>query len=417
MVLGLGLASMFGALAWTSHVQADDAAPSGAPTFYKDVLPILQTNCQVCHRPSGANMGGMVAPMAFTSYAEVRPWAKSIALQVSQRTMPPWHAAAEFNGIFANERTLTDAEIGTIVRWVETGALPGNPADAPAPLAFSESEWGLGEPDLVLEMPEPFFVADEVEDVQPNISMVIPEELLPEDRWIKAMEFKPGSPVVHHIIGYAYLGQGDGLNTRGHLGGIAPGNDPESWPEGYGILLPKGSTFTFAMHYHKEKGPGTGTWDRSRVAFQFYPKGAKVRPVQTNPIGNRAFEIPPHHPDWTVGMARVFEKDTEILFLMPHMHMRGKAAQYVAYYPDGTSETLLRVDRYDFNWQTSYAYREPKLIPAGTRLEVTMRFDNSTANPSNPDPEKAVRFGGPTTDEMALGWLSYVERDLASASE
>lgn len=403
-------------LAMSQLVYADDA-PSAQITFTKNVLPILQQNCQVCHRQAGANLGGTIAPMSLVTYEEVRPWAKSIAKEVTARNMPPWDAAPQFHGVFANERTLNEKEIATIENWVKSGALKGDDKDAPAPVKFSTDEWVFGQPDLVLEMPKEFTVKDDVEDQYINFTVDIPENLLPEDRWIKGLQFKPGSPVVHHIIGYA-VPQGVRADTdRGMIGGIAPGNDADYYPEGYGFRLAKGSKFIFAMHYHKEKGAGTAVNDLSRVAFKFFPKGEKVKPLHTDPVGNHEFEIPPGQANWEVGMARTLEKPITVLDLMPHMHLRGKAARYVAYYPDGKAETLLDVPAWDFNWQTSYEFKQPKKLPAGTRLEVSMWFDNSTGNKANPDPNKAVRFGGPTTDEMALGWLTYTVDDEAPTAK
>ncbi len=394
------------------------AAQEGAPTFYRDIVPLLQRNCQSCHRPQGANLGGMVAPMALVTYAEVRPWVRSILRQVEDNQMPPWHASPAFKGVFENERSLSEEEVAVIARWARAGAPAGREAEAPPPIAFPEAGWAIGEPDLVLSFDEPYVVADEVEDQYVNFTVDVPEDLHAEDRWMQALEFKPGSAVVHHIIGYAYApGTGAIGADRGMVGGIAPGNDPESWPEGYGMMLRKGSKFTFAMHYHKEKGPGTATADRSSVGIKFHPKGSKVRPMTIEAIGNMGFEIPPFHKEWHVGAAKTFDRPIEVHYWMPHMHLRGKSATYTAFYPDGGREVLLDVPRYDFNWQTSYQYREPKLLPAGTRVEVLMTYDNSVENAAVPNPTIPVRFGGPTTDEMALGWLAYAYADETPQDE
>lgn len=380
------------------------------PTFTKDVLPILQENCQDCHRPKPINMSGMVAPFPLIEYDEVRPWAKAIAKAVNTRYMPPWFATEEFHGVFRNERSLTDDEIATIVKWVEINAPRGNPADAPEPRVFGEQEWWLGEPDLLVTLPEPIWVGDDVEDWQPNVEIPLTEEMLPENRWIKTIEAQAGSDPVHHIVVYSRTpGGGSGAASigGGNIGGLAPGAEPSLMQEGYGVLLEKGTTLRVNMHYHKEAGPGTGVWDQSRLGFFFYPKDADVKPVNIEPIGSLDFEIPPHQKDWVVGMARTFERPFRVLNYLPHMHVRGVAAKYVAYLPDGTQETVLDVPRYDYNWQLYYEYPEPRLFPAGTRIEVQMTFDNSAENESNPDPNKATRFGLETTDEMALGWMYY----------
>ena len=397
------------------------AADGERATFTKDVLPILQENCQTCHRPAGRNMSGMIAPMSLMTYREVRPWAKSIARAVQTKEMPPWDASPEFNGHFQNERVLTAEEVDTIVEWVESGAPRGNPSDAPEPITFREG-WFLGEADLVLEM-EPYFVDDDVQDLYFNHTIKITQEQLPENKWVQSLEFKPGSEAVHHIIAYSAgpekaastAGRNENLEedeeflrNRTMLGGLAPGTDPTNYPEGYGIELEAGSEVTFAMHYHKEPGPGTGVWDTSEMAFKFHEKPVTHALIFTN-IAHGAFEIPPNADDWRVVGAKTFKEDITLISLMPHMHLRGVYAKYTAYYPDGTEEVLLEVPEYDFNWQTQYEFKDLKHIPAGTRIEFDMHFDNNEeqAAIAGIDPSRAVRFGGPTTDEMDLGWYTF----------
>jgi len=390
----LGLALVLGGAAGANDLSTDQAK---RPTFYEDVLPILQQNCQVCHRPDGANLGGMVAPMAFTNYRETRPWAKAIAQNVANHTMPPWHAAPQHTGEFKNERTLTQDEIDTLVAWASTGAARGNPKEAPEPIQWPEYDgWTIGEPDLILSMPEPYFVDDDVEDIYVNIHDTITEEQLPDPRYIKALEFRPGSSVVHHIITFP-------------LGGIAPGNDPTVYPEGIGKLLEPGTDLRWQMHYHKEPGPGTGTWDQSELAIVFYPEDADIEyELQGNHLGRFDFQIPPGESDYTLKQEYTFSADSQIVQFMPHMHLRGKAAKYEAFYPDGTHEVLLDVPRYDFNWQTAYQYKDFKEVPEGTKIVFTSVFDNSPENPYNPDPTKAIRWGEPTTDEMSFGYMSFI---------
>ena len=407
--IAVGLA-LFGIAGFALPVWADDDAPTGTVTFTKDVLPILQENCQTCHRPAGINLSGMIAPMALMEYKDVRPWAKSIAQAVEGRTMPPWHATPETSHRFSNSRLLSGNEIATLVKWAKTGARMGNPGDAPPAREFPNDDgWAIGKPDLIIEFDEPYFVGDDVKDHYENIRVTLTEEMLPEERWIKALEFKPGSQVVHHIIAYGMSPEmGEGRPERGMLGGMAPGTDPARYPEGYGLLLKPGTTVVFAMHYHKEAGPGTGEFDSSQMGLKFHDGPVKHK-LRVDSISYGRFEIPPHHGNWEVGMARTFKTDTTVIDLMPHMHIRGKAAKYVAFYPDGTEEVLLDVPVYDFNWQTSYEFKEPKLLPAGTRVEVQMWFDNSAdrAAFTEINPSRTIRFGGPTTDEMDLGWITY----------
>lgn len=373
-------------------------AASTKVSFNKDVLPILQENCQLCHRPGGANMGGMVAPMAFTTYEETRPWAKSMAKKVANREMPPWHAAPEQHGVFENERTLAQDQIDVIVAWAKQGARRGDPKDAPEPLEWPDNDgWTIGEPDLIISMPEPYFVDDDVEDIYRDFESVISSDMLPEERIMKAIEFRPGSSAVHHIIALP-------------LGGIAPGNDPSIYPDGIGVKLSPGTTVRWQMHYHKEPGPGTGVYDQSQAAIRFYPKGAKIDHILNgNPLGRFDFAIPAGDPNYSVQSDFTFPHDSQIIALMPHMHLRGKSAKYEAFYPDGNSEVILDVPRYDFNWQTSYKFKEFKQMPAGTRIVLTTAWDNSADNPYNPDPTKTIGWGEPTTSEMSFGWMSYID--------
>lgn len=384
------------------------------PTFAKDVAPILQENCQACHRPAGMQVSGMIAPMSLVTYAEVRPWARSLAKSVQTKTMPPWYASERHHGEFKTERSLTTDEIATIVRWVGAGSARGDPADAPPPMSWPDTGWTIngGRPDVVVGFDEPYWVSDDVDDLYQNISIQLSEELVPEDRWLKAIEFKPGSEVVHHIIAFQSAPGGSGAMTAGMLGGEAPGTDPSVLPEGYGMLVRKGAAITFQMHYHKEKGPGTGVWDSSEFAMVFHDKNKPVaHQVRVTSIDHGAFEIPPGHGRWRVGGAQTFSRGITILSYMPHLHLRGVACRYTAYHPDGTSEVLLDIPAYNFNWQISYEYKDNglKRLPAGTRVEFEMWYDNSAGRAAavGYNHARSVAFGGPTWDEMDLGFLNF----------
>jgi mono/diheme cytochrome c family protein len=396
---------------------ANSPDTSDSITYHKDVQPIFQRNCESCHRPDGVAYGGMIAPMPLTSYEEVRPWAKAAAKKVQNREMPPWFASEEFHGLFTTEKSLTPEEIDTVVNWAKSGAAKGDIADAPPPREWNDYEgWTIGKPDLVLNLEEPFFIDDDVRDL--NISLkaeAITAEMLPEARWIESVEFRPGSDVVHHIIGSTRSASAEEPGSTGMFGGIAPGTEPMRLPEGFGRQLLPGTQVWLQMHYNKEPGVDSGRMDRSQVAFKFKPKGEEVKYVaQWEAIGNRDFEIPPGVENWEVGASMTFEHDAKIFSYLPHGHLRGKYAKYTAFYPDGTSEVLLEVPWYDWNWQTNYDYKEPKVIPAGTRIEYSMRFDNTQeredvirAQGTEIDSGRAVRFGGPTFDEMMLGFLDY----------
>lgn len=396
---------------------ANEAAAPARPTFFKDVLPILQENCQECHRAQGANFSGMVAPMALTNYEEARPWAKSIVQKTTAKTMPPWFASSEQSGLFELERGLTGDEIATLARWANTGATRGNPEDAPAPKEFASTQgWTFGEPDLVLQMPEPFWIADDVRDIQPRFSHVLTPDELPEDRWIHWMEFRPGCKIVHHGGAQVYpLKENGEVDTDdpicgGKIIGTAQGDGPDYWQEGYGKLVRKGSRITFGMHYFKEPGPGTGRWDQSTFAIKWQDKPV-THVVRSAGISSRGWEIPPFNSAWEVGAAHTFTEDVALMNLMPHMHFRGKGAKYTAVYPDGKRETLLHVPNYDFAWQQTYTYKQPKFLPAGTRVEVSMWFDNSTDNAWVHDPHRAVGWGSMTLDEMNIGWTEYANAE------
>jgi mono/diheme cytochrome c family protein len=365
-------------------------------TYSNDILPILQENCIECHRPGGNNLGGMVAPMAFNTYAETRPWAKSMAKAVATRAMPPWDAAAEHDGEFIGERTMSDEDREKIINWVKSGASRGNPKDMPTPIVFpDQSGWTIGEPDAVLTMPDPYFVPDDLLDATKYFPDTVSAEEMPADRWIKTVEFKPGSEVVHHIIATPF-------------GGIAPGNRPIEYRDGYSAKVVAGQKYVWNMHYHKEPGPGTGMFDQSSLGVVFYPEGYTPEHVlSTNPFGPMRFRIPAGDPDYSASTTYTFEQDALINSMMPHMHYRGKKVLYELTYPDGEKENLLNVPNYDFNWQTSYRFIEPKAVPAGTKVMITGWWDNSADNPANPDPTIDVTFGEATHEEMLFGWMSF----------
>jgi hypothetical protein len=379
-------------------------------TYLEHVKPILEANCVTCHRPAGTNLGGMIAPMSLASYDEVRPWARSIAKAVASREMPPWHAAEMHRGQFRNERSLTSSEVDTVVAWARSGAARGEGNDVAARFETKEGGWSIGVPDLIIAMPEPFTVGDDVEDLYVDIEVPVPDDLRLNDRWIQALEFKAGSAAVHHLIAYSLRPDGSKIDPGAMLGGIAPGTDADRFPPGYARLWEKGSKLVFEMHYHKEPGAGTGVNDQSQMAIKFAEGEIRHQVVNDN-ISDYAFEIPAGAAAHRVSASYTFKKDVELLSLLPHMHLRGKSSKYLATYPDGREEVLLDVPRYDFDWQTSYYFEQPKRLPAGTRVDVTMEYDNSAANPNNPDPTLAVRYGEPTTDEMMNGFLNFTNAE------
>lgn len=396
------------------------------PTFFKEVLPILQENCQECHRAAGANFGGMVAPMALTSYEEVRPWAKSIVEQITAREMPPWDADQSHNGQFSNERSLTDAEIALIQQWVAQGAKRGSPTDAPEPREFASYDgWLIGEPDLVVPMPEPFHVGDEINDLYTAFEHDLTSVDLPADAWITAFQCKPGSKIIHHFNCHLLPPDKDGklpphrdspvsesvapVGAGQYIGGVSSGTDANAYPEGFGVPLQVGSRVTFDIHYHKEAGPGTAVTDLSHIGFKL----SRTEPERVlggiSPLMRFDINIAPGEDDHQIGpISTVLQGAVDVIGLMPHMHMRGDRAKFEAFYPDGTSEVLLYVPRYDFSWQTVYYYNEMKRLPAGTRVEYTSWYDNSPemAEKRGFDSSQRVTFGQKSTDEMMMGFIT-----------
>ena len=395
-------------------------------TYSEHVAPILQANCMSCHKPAGKNIGSLVAPMSLTTYEETRPWARAIARKVKAREMPPWFAEAP-KGVFSNERGLTEKEIETIVAWVDAGAPGGDLSKAPVAPPNTEAGSGgysLGTPDLIVKMPQPYFVTDDAQDVQGTFHTKIAEEQLPQDVLVRAWEFRAGTYVagkdtVHHMCGGlrppgfvenpADDAEGEGAAGLS-MGCIAGGAEPALLPEGFGMELKKGSTITFNMHYYKQAGAGTGYWNQAEVGF-YFAKGPVKYKVHSKSIGTTGFEIPPHKVNYRIGAAETLKKDTLYLAYWPHAHLRATAARYTATYPDGRKEVLLDVPRYDQGWQVTYKYKQPKLLPKGTRIDVEMLFDNSADRGAKRgfNPNLTIRNGPRTQDEMMLGFVSYAE--------
>jgi mono/diheme cytochrome c family protein len=417
--------AVFGALVSTA---GPAFAADQKVTYYEHVAPIIQANCQSCHRPSGKNIGSLVAPMSLLTFEETRPWARAIARRVKAREMPPWFAS-EPKGVFSNERGLTDSEIQTIVAWVDAGAPAGEKSKAtPAPSSVETESggWSLGKPDLIVKMPKPFFVSDESQDVQGTFHTPLTDDILPHDITVRAWEFRAGTyeagrDTVHHMCGgvrapgvaadAADDAEGEGASNLS-MGCIAGGAEPHQLPDGFGMVIKKGSTITMNMHYYKQPGAGSGYWNQAEIGL-FLAKGPIKHVVNSRSIGTTGFEIPPQHPNYRIGAASTLKKDTLLLALWPHAHLRATAARYTATYPDGRTEVLLDVPRYDQSWQVTYKYREPKLLPKGTRIDVSMNYDNTPGRGAKRqfDPTRTVRNGPRTQDEMMLGFISYAELD------
>jgi mono/diheme cytochrome c family protein len=395
-------------------VAVDGAAAPPVPTYYGAVQDALRRNCTGCHRANAPDLGGMVAPMSLTTYEDARRYAARIADAVSSGYMPPWGADAQHQGLFKDERYLSDEDEHALVAWVDGGAPLGDPAEAPAPvgaagqpLAVAEpveapdgSMWWMGVPDLVVGFKEPVLVCEAVEDWQPQLRMHVPDGALTEPRWIRGMEIRPGSNIVHHTV-------------SSHLGVGVPGRGPFVFPKGWGILLTENPFITISMHYHKETGPGTEVVDDTKGGFAFYEDGEVIDyVVETDIQAFTDFTIPAGHPNYEVRNQTHFDEDIYLLSMGPHAHFRGKAVKIELERPDRPfRETLLWVPDYDFNWQFQYELEEPYLIPGGSTMHVTWWYDNSADNPFNPDPTVDVSYGPATTDEMMNARIYYAKAE------
>ena len=385
------------------------AAP--VPTFSKDVAPILQQNCQGCHR------AGEAAPMPLLTYQQARPWAKAMKEAVLLKKMPPWPADPQV-GHFSNDRSLSAKDRDTLIAWVDGGAPEGNPKDSPRPVAFVEG-WNIGKPDRVIEMPKPFDVpASGTIEYQ---YVVIPLNLT-ADTWIQSAEARPGNrAVVHHVIafirdpnskwmrdkqpGEVFVPRNDKGDVQAFSGdilaGYAPGVPPTQLQPGTARLVKAGSDVVLQLHYTAN---GKAAQDQTKVGFNLAKEPPKER-VLTYGASNTKFKIPPGDPNYRVDAEIEIAHDVKLLSLLPHMHLRGKDFEYRLIFPTGETQTLLRVPRYDFGWQLSYDLASGINLPKGTRIVCTAHFDNSPNNPANPDPTREVKWGDQSWEEMMIGFF------------
>ncbi len=389
--------------AWAASEALDNDKPI---TFTNQVARILQNRCQACHRP------GQIGPFSLANYDDAKHWAETMKEVVAERRMPPWFADRSINK-FTNDRSLPQDEIDTIAKWVDAGCPKGDDKDLPEPRQFSDG-WFIGKPDVIFTMPREADV--KATGTMPYQNFAMPTNF-DEDKWISGVELKAGNPaVVHHILmsvrppdwkqGERPRDGGRALSDEQALGffaALAPGYIPPQYPKGFGKKIPKGSTIVFQMHYTPN---GTAQKDRSSVGLVF-AKEPVQHEIRTRGIFNSFFGIPPGDDNHEVKSAFRFPQDSVVFSLMPHMHLRGKDFHYVAEYPDGRSEKLLSVPRWDFNWQNHYELAEPLHMPKGAILRCTAHYDNSAANKGNPDATKRVTWGEQTFDEMMIGYIHY----------
>lgn len=456
--LVLAIATFQGAIALAQSDGGGSAgARAGTPTFTTDVAPIIYRSCATCHR------AGETAPMSLLSYKDARPWARAIKRAVTTRAMPPW-PADRAHGKFRNDPSLSDEQIQIIAHWVDAGAPEGDPAALPPLPAFSEG-WRGGEPDYVLEMPIDYPVpADGQLDIL-HFWVQVPFE---DDRFLQALELRPGNPaVVHHArVDVVDLPEGlkvvdgrlvrldgspdDGLDANGmprnvfdaqnnnyHLISFVPGRGLERHPAGTAKRLEGGKWVRFELHYNPN---GNVTTDRSKLGLWF-AKGPVASEVYTRSVGQplsrsaatgaqifiegkelkdevgpdgrrkraRFPNIPPFVDNWEiVGVTHITEPIT-LIALSPHMHLRGKDLKWNITWPDGREETILSVPNYDYNWQLNFELATPLELPVGSKLTAIGHYDNSAKNRYNPAPDKEVYWSDQSWDEMFIPYIEFTK--------
>ncbi len=370
-------------------------------TWNERISRIVQRRCESCHRP------GAAGPFALQSYSAVEQRKRMIKFVVEEGIMPPWYAEPG-SGPWSNDPSLTPEERADLIAWCSLEAPEGDGAHAPRPRVWAEG-WTIGQPDLVVAMPEEFPVpAEGVVDYQFFETALD----LPEDRWVQAIEIRPGArSVVHHVILFVdepgKEREHDGID--GFFAATAPGQAGLRYPAGFAKRLPAKAKLTFQLHYTPS---GTAVADRTEVGFVFADRPVRTE-VRTASAYTRQFTIPPGAFDYEVSAEYAFPEEAAILSLFPHTHLRGVRFLFELLHPDGKSEELLPLPGYDFNWQLNYDLCSPRVVAAGTRLRATAWYDNTDGNPANPDPTKAVSFGEQTFDEMMIGYVNWVSARAA----
>ncbi len=388
---------------------------ASSPTFYKDVLPILQDRCQSCHR------SGEAAPMPLLTYEQTQPWSNKIAAEVEMKMMPPWFADPQY-GHFSNDPSLTAEQIAAIVDWAKAGAPAGNVNDAPPRRKWTDG-WNIPQPDVVVKMPKPVIIPAQG---QVEYTYEIVPTHFTEDKWVQMVEVRPSSPAhVHHAVVYirppdsawlrrapvgapftASMLQDPEERRQAHettsdlLLVYAPGSAADHLPQGMAKFVPAGSDLVFQMHYMTN---GEAASDQTSAGLVFAKSPPKQR-VITLQLNNHAIIIPPGADNFRAEVQGTLPNDATLLSFFPHMHLRGKRFEYDIVHEDGTVETLLRVN-YHFHWQLSYKLAESRELKAGTKLRAIAWYDNSRNNPHNPDPDKTVTWGDQTSDEMMVGFF------------
>ncbi|HKR35272.1 MAG TPA: redoxin domain-containing protein [Steroidobacteraceae bacterium] len=374
----------------------------GAKVSYSEqIAPMLIDNCVTCHRTGG------IGPWQMANYDTIKGFAPMIREVVRTKRMPPWHADPHV-GVWDGDRSLTTEEKQTLVHWIEAGAPRGNGPDPLAELHKTWSEWAFGKPDMVIEVPAFDIPASGIVDYK---RYVVPNTL-GRDVWVRATDIIPGErTVVHHVIVGVYDPKIADERMRmikassPSLGAYVPGNGPTLYPQDTGVLVRKDQAFAFQMHYTTSGKPAH---DVTRLGL-YFRDSAPTYEFKTVALANPNIKIPPNTKEHAETITQQFPRDMIIYRLTPHAHFRGHASQFTAIYPDGREELLLSVPKYDFNWQTTYTFKTPKQVPAGTKIVHTTVYDNSVQNPANPDPNRMVPWGEQSFDEMLYGVVQFRE--------
>jgi thiol-disulfide isomerase/thioredoxin len=380
--------------------KADAIAANSGLTYHKDISRILQSNCVACHHKDG------LGPFSLESYADVIEHAGMIKKQVDRGAMPPWFAAKQEGRAheWANDRSLSARDKTELLAWLNSDRAEGSVADAPLPRRYEE-QWMIGKPDAVFQIPRPVQV--KAEGFMPYQTQTV-ETSFPEDRWVSAYEVMPTArAVVHHVIVRIH-GKDAKIADReegrdGFFAAYVPGNSYRVLPDGFAKRLPAGSRMSFQIHYTPN---GKAAEDQVKIGLHF-AKQAPQYEVHVAALSNPRLNIPAGQANHVETALQVIPGNMMLTAYMAHMHVRGKAFKYELIAADGKTETLLDIPRYDFNWQLQYDLAQPKFIPAGSTIKVTAVFDNSSGNPANPDPNKNVRWGPQTFDEMMIGYVEH----------
>ena len=448
------------------EIKYTGAGADRIPSYVADVAPVIKENCATCHREGG------IAPFAMDSKLALQGWSPMIREVVMTKRMPPGQIDNKVSHKMKNEMNLTDAEMQTLVRWVNAGAPVDGDVDPLVGLQWPETKWvvseELGEPDLIVKIPPQAVPATGVLDYRD-----IPIDLgLTEDRWVRASEVSPDKKeVLHHIITtvippegaadpqtlfvnainslpeeraaairaevFAALAAGNpppidkifqenpdidlgGLlggsdPDMGQVAGYAPGNSYNLAEEGVGGLLKAGTSLNLQLHYTTS---GKEVTDATEIGIWFYPEGQVPEQRMGGGVGNSfSISIPAGAKDHEMQLVTHVNEEAELYSLMPHMHFRGKRMKFTARYPDGSEELLLSVPNYDFNWQLAHELDEPYLVPAGTEIIATGAFDNSAQNPANPDPSIEINWGEQSFEEMFMGFYSWKNTDQGGGDD